>query len=236
MSPNTSILHPALYLISTPEHPITCHHPIHGQTYESTLADVGSFHRKRWGIRLLTLFQPTVAVRSLQHRPQSPQTDPQPFEQIHLLVVLGLGPEWTKDNSKVLTDIAEHFRSIAILKEYAKHSKADERKRYEPFIKLAHFILAELEKTFPLDDPQGGRITFGGNDPAYVDGGPAARKPDVLGHLGEDYYRSDRDLVKKYPFFWAMIFSFLEFKIVRDDRSPHPRSTQKVAVEEAWSP
>lgn len=95
----------------------------------------------------------------------------------------------------------------------------NETDRYAPFVELINHAIYELQKGSESNFP----IKFCRNDPVYVHGSKANRKPDVLGVVECALHDPGRRCVDELsekgphekPFCWTDVVTFFEFKVNR---------------------
>ena len=114
------------------------------------------------------------------------------------------------------------------LKKYCEHTR-HETHRYQPFVELVNDAMAALRKTIKVP----GDLLFCRNDPTFVAGSYAERKPDVVGVRAaafSDQARISPDNLSdkgpsEAPFGWHELLMFVEFKLVQA-KIDYPQNAQ----------
>jgi hypothetical protein len=126
-------------------------------------------------------------------------------------------------HQNTVKEVASHKALQNRLKKYCERveGRAAETHRYQPFTELANDAMAALRKKIPRFNRN--RLVFCRNDPTFIAGSHAERKPDVVG-VWESALRDNARLSVDHlsdkgpweaPFAWHELLMFVEFKLAQ---------------------
>jgi hypothetical protein len=133
----------------------------------------------------------------------------------HFLNIPITSPAWLSENLSTINKILEQdILYLQLVQEYARKISV-EMDRYQPFVKLANHAISQIR-----GNKSESNIVFCRNDPAYIQGSAADRKPDTvivnidtaLAGLRGGVDNMSKEGPKEQPFHWDELLSFFEHK------------------------